>query len=68
MLTIQLVLNFVLALQSPHAETELLPPPTGPHKTGRMSFHWRDAARDELETSAADDKREMDRALKQNRR
>jgi hypothetical protein len=36
-----------------------LPAPTGPNKTGRMSFHWKDAARDELETSAPDDKREL---------
>jgi hypothetical protein len=36
-----------------------LPAPTGPHKTRRMSFHWRDAARAELETSAPDDKREL---------
>lgn len=36
-----------------------LPAPTGPHKTGRMSFHWKDAARAELETSAPDDKREL---------
>lgn len=36
-----------------------LPTPTGPHSTGRMSFHWKDAARDELETKAADDKREL---------
>ena len=36
-----------------------LPAPTGPHKTGRMSFHWKDDARAELETSAPDDKREL---------
>jgi hypothetical protein len=36
-----------------------LPAPTGPHKTGRMSFHWKDSARAELETSAPDDKREL---------
>ncbi|MGH9753715.1 MAG: alpha/beta hydrolase family protein [Blastocatellia bacterium] len=36
-----------------------LPAPTGPHQTGRMSFHWKDAARDELETKASDDKREL---------
>jgi hypothetical protein len=36
-----------------------LPAPTGPHKTGRMSFHWKDAARAELETNAPDDKREL---------
>lgn len=38
---------------------EPLPSPTGPHKTGRTSFHWKDAARDELETSTPDDKREL---------
>ena len=36
-----------------------LPAPTGPHKTGRCSFHWRHDARDELETKAPDDKREL---------
>ncbi len=36
-----------------------LPAPTGPQQTGRMSFHWKDAARPELETSAPDDKREL---------
>jgi Platelet-activating factor acetylhydrolase, isoform II len=36
-----------------------LPAPTGPHQTGRMSFHWKDAAREELETKASDDKREL---------
>lgn len=44
-----------LLLQS----TELLPAPTGSHKTGRMSFHWKDVSRAELETSAPDDKREL---------
>ncbi len=43
---------------APQTETTL-PAPTGPHKTGRMSFHWKDAARAELETSAPDDKREL---------
>ena len=38
---------------------EPLPAPTGPHKTGRTSFHWRDTARAELETSAPDDRREL---------
>jgi platelet-activating factor acetylhydrolase isoform II len=38
---------------------DLLPAPTGSFKTGRMSFHWKDAARAELETSAPDDKREL---------
>ncbi len=41
------------------AQAEALPASTGPHKTGRMSFHWKDAARAELETSAPDDKREL---------
>jgi hypothetical protein len=41
------------------AGMEPLPAPTGPHKTGRVSFHWKDPARDELETSAPDDKREL---------
>lgn len=36
-----------------------LPTPTGPHKIGRMSFHWKDASRDELETKAPGDKREL---------
>jgi hypothetical protein len=36
-----------------------LPAPTGPHKIGRTSFHWKDTARAELETSAPDDKREL---------
>src|SRR5262245_27363350 len=48
------------AFRQAAAPTEAgLPAPTGPHKTGRMSFHWKDAARDEVETSAADDKREL---------
>lgn len=38
---------------------EVLPKPTGAHTTGRVSFHWIDDARDELETSATDDKREL---------
>ena len=36
-----------------------LPAPTGPHKIGRTSFHWKDDKRAELETSAPDDKREL---------
>jgi predicted dienelactone hydrolase len=36
-----------------------LPPPTGPQETGRTSFHWKDAARDELETKSPEDKREL---------
>ncbi|MGH7461626.1 MAG: alpha/beta hydrolase family protein [Longimicrobiales bacterium] len=46
----------VLAAQS---STGSLPPPTGPFKTGRMSFHWRDSARAELETRTPDDRREL---------
>ncbi|MFN0207607.1 MAG: alpha/beta hydrolase family protein [Planctomycetota bacterium] len=38
---------------------ELFPLPTGPHKTGRVSFHWIDKNRPELETRAPDDKREL---------
>lgn len=38
---------------------ETLPAPTGPHKTGRISFHWTDSARDELETRSPGDKREL---------
>lgn len=50
----------LLASGSATAQNEVtLPAPTGPHSTGRMSFHWKDAARDELETKAPDDKREM---------
>lgn len=48
----------LLAVASAIAQTEVtLPAPTGPHPTGRMSFHWKDAARDELETKVPDDKR-----------
>jgi hypothetical protein len=36
-----------------------LPAPTGPHKTGRLRFHWQDPARDEVETKRPDDKREL---------
>jgi transcriptional regulator len=47
------------------AQTEvMLPAPTGPHKTGRASFHWKDSERAELETSALDDKRELEDVLK----
>jgi hypothetical protein len=44
--------------QAAQAEVTL-PAPTGPHQIGRMSFHWKDAARAELETSAPADKREL---------
>ncbi len=50
------LLPFLLQAQS---VTDLLPSPTGPYKTGRMSFHWKDAAREELETVAAGDRREL---------
>jgi hypothetical protein len=50
----------LLAVASTLAQNEVtLPAPTGPHQTGRMSFHWKDAACDELETKAPDDKREL---------
>jgi hypothetical protein len=32
--------------EAPQARTDLLPALTGPHKTGMMSFHWKDAARE----------------------
>jgi hypothetical protein len=41
------------------AGMESLPAPTGPHPTGRVSFHWTDAGREELETSASGDRREL---------
>jgi hypothetical protein len=50
----------LLTAGSATAQTEVtLPAPTGQHKIGRTSFHWKDSARDELETSAPDDKREL---------
>ncbi|MCI0587467.1 MAG: hypothetical protein L0323_11565 [Planctomycetes bacterium] len=59
MLTFAVAPCVLFALQASQPGTELLPPPTGPHGTGRMSFHWKDAAREELETLAGDDKREL---------
>ncbi len=41
------------------AQGEGLPAPTGPHKIGRASFHWVDENREELETKAPDDTREL---------
>jgi predicted dienelactone hydrolase len=41
------------------AGTDVLPAPTGPYAIGRVSFHWMDNAREELETKAAGDKREL---------
>lgn len=52
------VFGQTLALPSVYGE-ELLPAPTGPHKTGRMTFHWKDEVRDELETSTPGDQREL---------
>ncbi len=45
--------------EAAQGDPEPLPAPTGAHKTGRASFHWKDSSRDELETSAPDDKREL---------
>src|SRR5688572_9522191 len=53
------VLVVAFACRAGQAGTELLPAPTGPHPTGRMSFHWIDSARAELETSEPNDKREL---------
>ncbi len=47
-----------LALETPSVE-EVLPAPTGPYKTGRMSFAWKDDDREELETKGDGDKREL---------
>ena len=49
----------LLAMPAEPPAPEPLPAPTGPHRTGRASFHWKDAAREELETSAPGDKREL---------
>ena len=50
----------LLAVCRATAQTEVtFPAPTGPHQAGRMSLHWKDVARDELETKSADDKREL---------
>lgn len=48
-----------LAIFAAAADPVSLPSPTGPLKTGRMSFHWTDQGRDELETKAPGDKREL---------
>ena len=56
---LHLLFGALLACQAADAAEVELPAPTGPFKTGRTSFHWQDSARDELETSAADDKREL---------
>jgi len=59
MLTLQVLFAALMGLPAPQAEKEPLPAPTGPHPTGRVSFHWKDATRDELDTKAPDDKREL---------
>jgi pimeloyl-ACP methyl ester carboxylesterase len=51
-----LILVAALTLQA--AQAEVLPTPSGPHATGRIAYHWKDT-RDELETSAPGDKREV---------
>jgi hypothetical protein len=58
MMTLGMLLVLLFARQAVRAEG-LLPAPTGPRETGRVSFHWKDDGRDELETSAPDDKREL---------
>lgn len=40
-------------------ERDGLPAPTGPARVGRTSFHWKDATREELETKAPGDVREL---------
>lgn len=51
-------LALTIVVQGTPPATEVLPAPTGPHATGRMSMHWRDT-RPELETRAPDDTREL---------
>lgn len=41
------------------AEPIELPAPTGSFPMGRVSFHWQDSAREELETAAEGDRREL---------
>jgi len=53
------ILAAILAMLAEPPAPEPLPATTGPHKTGRASFHWKDDAREELETSAPGDKREL---------
>ena len=54
-----LLVSTVFAACAPQEAQDRLPSPTGPSAVGRTTFHWRDDSRDELETSAADDKREL---------
>jgi len=56
--SVRLMLGILLTARLA-AAGEILPPPTGPHPTGRTSFHWTDAHREELETKAAGDPREL---------
>ncbi len=58
MLIATLVAGAALAFQA-QGTSDVLPAPTGPHKTGRQTFHWKDTRRDELETKAPGDKREL---------
>jgi dienelactone hydrolase len=54
-----LTLWVTICISCARLDSEPLPTPTGIHKTGRVSFHWKDESRDELETSAPGDKREL---------
>jgi len=38
---------------------DTIPRPTGTHRTGRMSFHWVDFSRSELETRTQQDRRQL---------
>lgn len=52
-------LTILLLVVSRATAQVTLPAPTGSYQTGRLSFHWKDATRDELETKAPNDKREL---------
>ncbi|MGQ0642956.1 MAG: alpha/beta hydrolase family protein [Gemmatimonadaceae bacterium] len=54
-----LITQLVFALQVIAAGADVLPAPTGSHSVGRMTFHWIDRGRPELETSDAGDRREL---------
>lgn len=54
-----LIAGLLLTAARLGAGEEALPAPTGSHKTGRISFHWIDRAREELETKEAGDPREL---------
>jgi pimeloyl-ACP methyl ester carboxylesterase len=49
----------LLIAQSAQSAQNPLPKPSGPHEIGRLSMHWTDTTRAELETLAPDDKREL---------